>query len=226
MATLSAMNATDRRPSDQARGGCRRLGGRLFVCVGLLIPFLILSFGLTLSGASGLDRRPTWTETEFSAQIAPRGVSLVGVSVTGHLARLAFSRVIADRLEARLDVDASVGVELSARVRIVDLIPLEIMIQAGWCSPPVFAARWQLGPAGIDLTRELKKNGTMWASSAWAVSDRFLVGVGWTGRSASDRADHSWVVWAQILSARRWVGWRLWIGAGEGGISCDRAWVG
>ncbi|MBN1858235.1 hypothetical protein JW848_03410 [Candidatus Bipolaricaulota bacterium] len=215
------MTAVRPQPSDRVRVSRRRCGGRVAVALA------IVGLSLSLWGTPSTSQQQAWSEREFSPQITPPGVSYLSVSTTSHDIHFSFSRGIVDRFEARLDVDTTAGVELATRVEIVDRIPLKVVVQATWRGPPEFAASWQLGPLGIDLTRELEPAGTMRASAAWAVSDRLLVGVGWTGRRPfAERTEHSWLVWVQLLALRQWAGWRLWIGLGGGGISCYRAWVG
>lgn len=186
------------------------------------VAFLLLLPGLSwvLWGASSAQ-----ADWEVCAPIAPPGASRLEVSTTLRSIRFAFCRVVIDRLEAKLEADSVEGVVLSARARIVDLNPLDIVVQATWRSPGVLAASWRLGPLGLHLSRQLGTAGRMQLSASWAVSDRVLIGSGWAERRTGvGEADGGWIVWTEVLASCRWSGWRAWIGAGEGGISWYHAW--
>ncbi len=182
----------------------------------------VVGFCLMLFGAPSVGGEEAW----LGEAIAPPSVSTVRFTASADGVRASLSRTVLDRVEGRLIVDSGTGVGLSARVGVVDLVPLEIVLEMVWRGPVALAANWRLGPLGIHLQRKWGPIGTVEIGSKWAVSDRLILGGGWTRRRADgDRLLRGWLVWAEILARRRWLGWTVWIGGGGCGVSWQRSWV-
>ncbi len=159
--------------------------------------------------------------------IAPPHVSTVQISASNHGVHAVFRRTILDRVEGCLIVDSGTGIDLSARVCVVDLVPLDVIAGWVWRGPLVLAANWRLGPVGIHLQRIWEPMGTVGIGSTWAVTDRLILGGGWTRwRTSGDRPVQRWRVWVEALAGRRWLGWTVWIENNGYGVSWQRSWVG
>ena len=228
-----AMMAPSPRKPDPDRSVRLRWRRSVAALVALVLLMGVLVLGTSTARGGALPAGwpepggTAWAPVPTPILMAPEGASTLRLTTTIRGVRVAFSRVIIDRVEARLAADPIAGVRLSARARIVDLTPLEVVVEANWRGPCVLATSWWLGPLGIRLTRELSNSGAVSAQLAWAISDRLLVGAGWMTREAAGlAAEQAWLVWAEILAPRRWMGWTVWIGIGEAGISWYRAWAG
>lgn len=232
MARLWAMSVLRRIVSHLVRIVSRRCGWIAANRCGILSAAAVVAVVgscLALFGAPSpsMGGEGTWGGDVSGGVIAPPRVSTLQVAASNHGVHAVFRRTILDRVEASLSLDASTGVGLSARVGVVDLVPLDVIVGCVWRGPLVFAANWRLGPVGIHLQRVWEAMGTVGIGSTWAVTDRLVLGGGWIQRwTAGDRPVRGWVVWVEIFARRQWLGWTVWIENDGCGVSWQRSWAG